>query len=421
MTQQLSRANLTKKFIDKVELPTTKPQFIWDKETHGFGIKCNPSGIVYVVQGRVNGKTKRVTIGRHGPFTLKQARDKALELLRDMANGTDPIAESKCKKAASVTLAEVAEAYIADRELKPRTVSDIRKHLDGLFKDWKGQLIVEITRQKVLDRFRKKSAESKAQANQAFRILRALLNYARATYRPDDVPVLPENPCQILSDAKMWHSLQAKSRRIPTDQVGRAWNRIEGMRKDPAQTQSSRALADAIAFTLLTGARWGEVAGLSWDLVDLEAGTWHISDPKNKQPVTLPLSSQAKEILEERPKDNPFVFATNRSRSGHVEEPRYIVREIGKHCGVNVSVHDLRRTFRAIAAECGVELWRCKLLLNHKLNGDVTLASYTEKSDLRYLSGDAQRIGDWIERQAKIAANKKVVDLEVARKRKNSS
>ena len=52
------------------------------------------------------------------------------------------------------------------------------------------------------------------------------------------------------------------------------------------------------------------------------------------------------------------------------------MNQVGEVCGVKVSVHDLRRIFRAIAAECGIELWRCKLLLNHKLNDDVTLGSY---------------------------------------------
>jgi integrase len=295
--------------------------------------------------------------------------------------------------------------------LKPSSVDDINKHLDGVFSDWKEKPIVKITRQTVLQRFRNKSKGSKAQANQAFRILRALLNYARATYRPDDKPVLPENPCQILSDAKMWHNIQAKNRRIPTDKVGIAWNKVQEMREDKSRTVIGQNVASAVAFALLTGARWGEVAALTWDRVDLEGKSWHIPDPKNKQPVTLPLSDQALQIIEEQDKNSDYVFS-GRGQAGYVGKPVRVMRSVSEAVGETLSIHDMRRTFRAIAGELGIELWKTKLLMNHKLNQDVTLGSYTEKSDLRYLAGDAQKIGNWIERQARHAASKKVVEIK---------
>ena len=79
--------------------------------------------------------------------------------------------------------------------------------------------------------------------------------------------------------------------------------------------------------------------------------------------------------------------------------------------GVSVTPHDLRRTFRAIAGECNIELWRTKLLMNHKLSGDVTINSYTETSDLRYLSTEVNQIADWITEQAKVAAAENVVQF----------
>lgn len=412
--KQARRENLTKKFVDKLKLPSEKPEFIWDTELVGFGAKLNPTSIVYIVQGRVKGKTKRVKIGKHGPFTVKQARDSALDLLRDMSKGIDPIAERKRDRYSQVTLKQLVDAYIKDRELKLSSVNDINKHIDGVFSDWKDKSIVNITKQVVLKRFREKSNYSKAQANLAFRILRALLNYARATYRQDDTPILPENPCQILLDAKMWHNIQPKNRRIPQDKVGKAWNKLQEMRSDQSRTAIGQNTASAVAFTLLTGARWGEVSKLAWERVNLESKTWYIPDPKNKQLVTMPLSNQAIEILKEQNQDSYYVFA-GRGKTGYVGKPVRVMRSISETVGETISVHDSRRTFRAIAAECDIELWRCKLLLNHKLNGDVTLASYTEKSDLRYLAEDAQKIGDWIEHQAMIASKDNVIDLEEAK------
>jgi len=408
------KTKLTKKVVESLELPESGQKFVWDTELKGFAVRLTPTGLMYVVQGRVNGKTRRVKVGPHGHFTVQEARDDAREKLRDMARGVDPSVEKVKKKATSVTLKKAKDAYVKDRNLKPLTLENIETHMNGVFSDWKEKPISAITRQAVLERFREKSRVSKSQANQAFRVLRAILNYARATYRPDDQPVLPENPCQILSDAKMWHEVKPKNRRIPTDKVGKAWNELQRMMNDPGRTATGQNTAAAVAFALLTGGRWSEVSTLTWNRVNLKDNSWHIPDPKNKQPVTLPLSKQAKQILEGQDQGTQYVFA-GRGKTGYVGKPVRVMRTISEVVGETVSAHDLRRTFRAIGGELGIELWKIKLLMNHKLNQDVTINSYTETSDLRYLAEDAQRIGDWIERQGKHAKSKKVVELEKAR------
>jgi integrase len=377
---------LTKSIVESLELPESGQKFVWDTELKGFGVRLTPMVKTYIVQSRVNGKNKRVTIGKHGPFTVQQARDMARDLLRDMSSGVNPQDEKKRKHAESVTLKDVVKSYISDRSLKPRTISDINTHMQRSFNDWQNKRLVDITRNMVLVRFRELSESSKAQANQAFRILRAILNYARATFRPDDKPILPENPVQILSDAKVWNTVKPKTRRVATDKVGHAWNAVQEFRDDPVQTLASRSVADAVAFAMLTGARRNEVLELTWDRVDLEQNTWHLPDPKNHNPVTFPLSSQAREIIEQRPRINEYVFANPGTKTGHVHEPKRIMKKISDKCGSTISIHDLRRTFRAIAGECGIELYKTKLLMNHKLNQDVTISAYTETSDLRYLT-----------------------------------
>ncbi|WP_166042127.1 hypothetical protein [Sphingosinicella sp. YJ22] len=58
-------------------------------------------------------------------------------------------------------------------------------------------------------------------------------------------------------------------------------------------------------FLLLTGARRNEGAALTWDRVNINDDDpsdcwWHIPDPKNRNPVWLPLSSQAVTVLKSR-------------------------------------------------------------------------------------------------------------------------
>ncbi len=87
---------LTKTYIDKLTAPADKEAFHWDTDIKGFGLRVTPTGkITYIVQGRVNGSSPRISIGPHGVFTVDQAREVAREHLRSMRMGIDPRAVAK--------------------------------------------------------------------------------------------------------------------------------------------------------------------------------------------------------------------------------------------------------------------------------------------------------------------------------------
>ena len=63
----------------------------WDRELSGFGVRVYPSGAkVYVVQTRAGGKSRRITIGRHGLVSAEQARRKAAMVIASIKAGQDP-------------------------------------------------------------------------------------------------------------------------------------------------------------------------------------------------------------------------------------------------------------------------------------------------------------------------------------------
>jgi len=401
---------LTKTIVDGLPFSHKGQKIYWDDTVQGLGVRVTKSAKSYVVQGRVNGKTRRVKLGTHGVITLDQARKKAIDELSKMNDGIDPSIQKKAQEALSVTLAEVVEAYIRDRrELKESSIRDIQKHLKTTFGDWKEKPVGAITRDMVLSKFRQKTKISPAQTNQAFRILRALFNYAKATYRADDKPLLIENPVAVLSDAGMWNHIQARTGKVSTDKIGAVWNWIQEQREAPQQTTNSRTVADCISFMLLTGVRSGEAVNLKWENLNLEDGYFELKDPKNKNPVTLPISSALFEILNERPRINEYVFP-GRSK-GHLKEVRGTLEKVTDTAGTRIRPHDLRRTFRAIAAAAGVEFWKTKLLMNHKPGADITLQAYTELNDLRYLKPDTERITAWVREQAAIAASPKIIRI----------
>lgn len=403
---------LKKDVIESTALPGKGQIFLWDDELKGFGVRLTPSARTYIVQARVSGKTRRVTLGKHGVLTTQEARKRAVKELSKMLAGVDPALEKKRAEARAVTLEQLVTAYIADRRnLKESSKADIFKHLNTSFSDWAKKPIVSITREKTATRFRELSDRSPAQANQAFRVLRALLNYAIGAYRSDGTATISENPVTVLSDLKLWNHIQPRSGRIPIDKIGVAWNELQGLRTAPERTTVGRTLADAVAFLMLTGARWSEMAALTWDRVNLEEGHWHVPDPKNRTPITFPLSRVAADMLKDRPQGTHGYVFPARTKTGHVAEARSVLSKVSKVIGTQITAHDTRRTFRAIAGECGIDFWKIKLLMGHKLSGDVTIQHYTETSDLRYLSEDINRISDWIVRQGVIAAADNVIQM----------
>ena len=103
---------LTKHTIESASLPEKGQSFLWDSETRGFGVRLTPAGRTYIIQGRVNGVSRRVSLGRHGVITLQQARKKAQKELSAMLEGIDPAIEKKRSEAYSKTLRGIADEYL---------------------------------------------------------------------------------------------------------------------------------------------------------------------------------------------------------------------------------------------------------------------------------------------------------------------
>ena len=419
---------LTKTAVEKLPIPETESSIFWDDELSGFGVRIWSSGKrSYFVQGRANGKLRRVTIGQHGrpisdteTLTADKARKVAMGLIANFSKGIDPVIENQRKEMLAVTLQDVCDVYIKERRTKkggaltPRTKRDIERHLKASFSDWADKPVAGITRDMCSSRFSAMTAKGPTQANQAFRILRALLNYAREAYRPDGLPILLENPVSVVSGKKMWNPNNARNGRIPLEQVGAVWNLLQHKRSDDAVLPSGKTGADIVLFLMLTGCRWSEAAQLTWDRVNLDAGTWFIPDPKNHNEVTFPISTPLRAMLENRPsvKGNPYVFASRLAGSkGSLNNAHPTMKQVSEIAGLHLTPHDLRRTFIAIGIKNNLEMWKLKLLTNHVIQDDVTITNYTETSDLRYLSGEAETIAVWIVAQGEIASGANVIQF----------
>jgi integrase len=412
MTTEPNRAKLTKTYIEKIK-SGPKDNFHWDTEIKGFGVRVTPRGkITFIVQGRIEGTgaNPRITIGPFGIFTVDQARNQAREHLRTMRLGTDPRALAKQAAVTQVTLGQIAEAYVGrPGKLKASSKSAINRHVETTFAAWRNKPIASITEDNVRKRYREmltKGLRGKAgapgQANQGFSVLRALINFASRQHRlADGTPLIQHNPVSALKDD--WVRLKPRTTRVPDGKVGAVWSSLLEWRAISHNRDTASSI-DLVIFLLLTGCRIGEARSLKWEQVNLDEEWFHLPDPKNHNPVWMPLSSQAKQLLLTRTKveGSNFVFPSW-SRSGHIRDPRELMRKLSDVAGEKITPHDLRRTFITVGvAQCGIDYYKIELLTNHVPKG-VTARHYLETSRLQYLQPETQRIADFIEQQAKAA------------------
>jgi integrase len=414
-----NRAKLTKGYVDRVK-PGRKDELHWDTEIKGFGLKVTTGGkLNFIVQGRVNGTEKeaRLTIGSYGVFTPDQARDVAREHLRSMRLGIDPRDVKRQDEAAKVTLRQVADAYFArPGMLKESTKTEMERHVSKVFEAWEHKPISSITPADCRKRYEELATKglrgngpAPTQAAIALVTLRTLINWAMNEYKQlDGKPIIERNPVAILK--KDLRPSAPRTRHIDRRTVGKFWNLLTEARVAP-KNRDALAGIDLVMFLMLTGARRNEGAALTWDRVNINDDDptdcwWHIPDPKNRNPVWLPLSSQAVAIIKSRKpvEDNPHVFAS-RSKTGHIKDTRAPLEQLSKKIGMErLSAHDLRRSFVITGVKaCRLDLAKLELLTNHVPQG-ITARHYLSTSDLRDFLPEVQAIGDYIESEARVAA-----------------
>lgn len=385
-------AKITKSVVDTLPLPqdVRKPQFYRDEALKGFGVKVTSQGRKsFIVEKRIKGKVKRITLGTFGELTVEQARKLAQGLLGDIASGKDPIAEKRTNALKSVSLEEAFEDYFRTRkDLKPGTLKDYQKALTTYLSTWKNKAIVEITKDMVEAKHAQIGKRSPARANGTMRVLRAVFNHAIAKFEDGNGhPILTFNPVNRLSENRAWFPDKRKQTLIKAHEL-KPWY-------DATLLLNREVTRDYLHFLLFTGLRRSEAAGLTWDRVDFNERTFTIDNTKNSDPHTLPFSDFIQTLLERRhaSTESHYVFPSPIT-DGPLKEPRTAIDRVTELSGVSFTCHDLRRTFITIAESLDIPAYALKRLMNHRDVNDVT-AGYIIKNVER-LRLPMQKISDFI-------------------------
>src|SRR5688572_378540 len=424
---------------------------LWCGELKGFGLRyATKSGTrTYIYHGRVKGSNyqRTITIGRHNdPWKVDQARTRATALKAQMLDGIDPVAEQERKQVESVkqaaldvahgaTLATVLNHYIEHKHtkhgpLRPKTKQSIRETIEHNLPTWLDKPMVgTVTREACLTRFVEMSKTTPAAANLTFVYLRSLVNHARRQYAKDDgtPTIFAANPVTLMFELRQRNQIKPRTSRIPKDRIGHVWARLQDRRAN-AGSDVERIAADWICFMLLTGTRLTESGSLKREDVDLEAKTLRLRGDvvKNHHDLTLPLSTVLHEILtarmttcdedtpaarrRHRPRSAEYVFPSFGLKQPYLTDARATMRAVSEAAGVNVTPHDLRRTYEDILRFSKCDPDERRLLLNH-ISGDVHQLSYSNDQNAESLRPSVEAAAEWVLEQARIAVAPNVVML----------
>lgn len=348
---------LTRKAIATLTLPKDKPYLIvWDDELPGFGVRLNPTGKVWVVQYRANGKSRRETIGRVDAIAPEMARDNARKTLARVQLGADPHAE-KAEAAArrAVTFDRVSTRYLqnAQGRLKPRSFEEVNRHLTKHWASLKELPLRSINRALIaakLDDIAQQNGP--IAANRARAALSALYSYALGMGLADHNPVV--GTLKLGEEIKRDHVLS-------DHEVAAVW-----------KASGDYDYGRIIRLLMLTGQRRDEVGSMRWPEIDLEKAIWTLpaERTKNHRVHEIPLSKLAVSILDSTPRfiGRDIVFGSEKGGfSGWSKAKLELDLELQplRPPIKPWRIHDLRRTAATGMANNGVSPHVVDAVLNH--------------------------------------------------------
>lgn len=389
---------LTAKGVEKIGQGTVR-QEIADKLLPGFYLVVQPSGAKsWAVRYRYGGRPKKLTLGTYPALDLTDARDAARQALQALAKGDDPAAtkrKAKREAAEGRDLVENVVAEFLERHAKAkRTYAEIRRMLDReVVPKWRGRRIQDITRRDVIDLVDGLTDRGIGRmTNMVFSVVRKLFRWCIergivaaspvAGMRP---PVAEVSRDRVLSD----------------DELRRFWRAAGGL---------GYPFGPLVRLLLITGQRLGEVTGMAWSEIDLNARIWRLPRErvKNDRAHDVPLSDLAVETLNSLPKiagTHALVFTTTGETavSGFSRAKRNLDSAIAEDGGGEVppwTLHDLRRTVATNMQRLGIPPHVTEAVLNHKSGTIRGVAAIYARHD--YANEKREALDAWSDHLRKV-------------------
>ncbi|MDT8880721.1 integrase arm-type DNA-binding domain-containing protein [Halomonas saccharevitans] len=340
----------------------TTPGFHAVGDVAGLLLRVDKSGARSWILRYTTGETRLATSGKpykvrrdHGlggyPDTsLALAREKARKVREKLAEGIDPLAERKAAKQARLaaelarlTFKEAAEAVIKVKQAEasnPKHGAQWRQSLEAYALPTLGAMSVadiELVHVKqALEPIWQSKPTTAARVRQR---IESVLSWATAHgHRAGPNPAAWKGNLDAALPAPAKIKKKAHHRAMPIDEMPAFWVRLSERDDMPAK---------ALAFTILTGSRSGEVLGARWEEIDMAGAVWTVPPErmKGRREHRVPLSPAAVELLRSLPRsEEGLVFTRDGGRKLSDRAMTDLLDVMGEK--ERATVHGMRSTLR---------------------------------------------------------------------------
>ena len=379
-----TRRFLTEDALQALPAPNVPRVEIVDTLVPGLRIRITRKGTkTFIVRKRRGPRVLVVTIGRHSPrLTLSDARKQARTLLADIEDGK-PIVRDKAAATARehARFGELWELFLK-REVRGRKRSEFEFERVGkkfLLPEFEHRLVDSLTRSEITRftrgiEWRDPNRPTPRAALTAYQFLSSFYSWLLPMY-----DTIPANPCRGAGRPKL---PRPRDRFLSDDEIKIFWQACE---------QLEWPFGPGFRLLLLTGQRRGELFGA--DRSEFAEDLWTIPAQRAKNGLAhlVPLSVQAKAILDALPtmdgyaKLFPVAGNPDSSVNGFSKGAPRLLRIMGEISDIepfpHFTIHDLRRTVATGMQRLGVQLPVTEAVLNHVSGSRSGIAAVYQRHD----------------------------------------
>lgn len=337
----------------------------------------------WMLRYSADGKRHEATLGQYPQMSLAAAREASVLAKQGIRSGTDPIREKSKLVLPEINTVEALflDWYNTDLSLRlkhpniPRRV--YWKEIHPVIGEYQVKDVTPRDVRAVLQKVQ--SSDRPSIANDALLYMKQLFRHGIKLDLCQNNPAAPFN----VSDAGGIEL--SRDRTLSLDEVQRAFQVFQ---KNITSFGPGNYLACCLFLVL--GVRKSELCEARWNEFDLDKAVWDLPQERSKTgaAISIPLPTQALpwlKTLHGLACGSPYVFPARRASKQPHMGPDTLNRAISKLFGrepgrkiqppnkmgnlEHFTIHDLRRTFRSIAAAEGVPSHVAERCLNHKLKG----------------------------------------------------
>jgi len=295
----------------------------------------------WIARLQADGRRHDFGLGGYPKTTLKEAKEKTEDYRRALREGRDP----RVQIASTVQIPTFKEAAVMVwEERKPtwgngKHVAQWINTLEQYVFPTIGEFRVDqVTHQLVTDLLLKIWLKTPETARRVSQRIKVVMDWcaARQYAAPISMDVVRAGLPKVKQQPKHFRSLP--------------WQETPALLQGLVESGKPSELA--LAFTILTAARSGEVREMDWSEIDLESRLWRLDGSRMKmgRDHVVPLSGAAVAILEQLPQRSGLVFPNSKGKPMSDMTLTMLLRRRFKD-GAAPTVHGFRSTFTDWAAE----------------------------------------------------------------------